>query len=88
MDLTDRKILMFRCHIDPMIGPKPRLAFVPKDMRAEAEIASDSTGPMGVYIKLQDGIEHIVPFANVQSIRLEPAPPKPEIVKATPKAKV
>lgn len=63
---------MFRCYRDPMIGPKPRLAFVPSDMRAEAEIAHDAQGPMGIYIKLQDGIEHVVPFANVESFRLLP----------------
>lgn len=72
MDITNRKIYMFRCHIDPMIGPKPRLAFLTKDLQAQVEIASDSQGPMGVYVKLADGIEHLVPFSNIQSIRLDP----------------
>lgn len=72
MDVSNRRVKMFRCHIDPMVGPKPKLAFVPEDMRAIAEIANDSQGPMGIYIKLADGLEHIIPFSNIQSIRLEP----------------
>ncbi len=62
-----RKIAMFRCHFNPMIGPKPQQAFVPPDMRAEAELTTQ-----GVYIKLHDGIEHFVPFSNIESIRFLP----------------
>lgn len=62
-----RRIAMFRCHFNPMIGPKPQQAFVPPDMRAEAELTSQ-----GVYMKLHDGLEHFVPFSNIESIRFMP----------------
>jgi len=63
-----RQVRMFRCHIDPMIGPKSRNAFVPKDMGAEAYINDEATG---VIIRLANGREHFVFSANVQSIELE-----------------
>lgn len=65
--LSGRKIDFFRCHIDPSIGPKPRNAFKVDEMKMEAEIT-----PIGVYTKLPDGTESIVPFPNIQSIRLKP----------------
>lgn len=85
MDITGRRIEVFRCYRDPLIGPKPRLAYVPKDMRAEAEIATDSRGPMGIYVKLVDGKEHVVPFANIESFKLEAEEPK--LVKEPKKTK-
>lgn len=61
-----QRVLMFRCVVDPMVGPKPRNAFVPSDMAAEAW-----TTNMGVIIKLHDGNEHLVPYTNIVSIRLD-----------------
>lgn len=62
-----RKIQMFRCHFNPMIGPKPMQAFVPPDLGADAELTSQ-----GVYIKLANGMEHFVPFSNIESIKFIP----------------
>lgn len=78
MNLVGRKINTWRCQVDPMIGPKPRNAFVPSQMGMEAELIES-----GIFVKVLPhgtfmGSEHIVPFANVQSIRLEP----PEIIEA------
>jgi hypothetical protein len=70
--LTGRKVNTFRCQVDPMVGPKPRNAFVPSTMGMEAELMDH-----GVYVKVMPygtftGSEHLIPFANIQSIRLEP----------------
>lgn len=65
-DTLGQRVLMFRCVVDPMIGPKPRNAFVPSEMSAEAW-----TTNMGVIIKLHDGNEHLVPYTNISSIRLD-----------------
>ncbi len=70
--LVGRKINTFRCQVDPMVGPKPRNAFVPSQMAMEAVLIDK-----GVYVKVLpygtfQGSEHIIPFANIQSIRLEP----------------
>lgn len=75
MSLVGRKINTFRCQVDPMVGPKPRNAFVPSQMAMEAEMAQH-----GVYVKVLAhgtfmGSEHLIPFANIQSIRLEPPDP-------------
>lgn len=76
-DLKGRKVVQFRTHIDPMIGPKPRNAF---DLREITNGYFELT-PVGVYVKLTNNLpggvvsifEHIVPYANVQSIKLGPA---------------
>lgn len=65
---------MFRCQVDPMVGPKPRNAFMPATMAMEAELTDK-----GVYVKVLphgtfQGTEHLIPFANIQSIGLEPDP--------------
>lgn len=70
-NLVGRKINTFRCMIDPMVGPKPRNAFVPETMGMEAYLTDK-----GVYVKVLpygtfQGSEHLIPFANIQSIRLE-----------------
>ena len=63
-----REIFMFRCHFNPMIGPRPQQAFVPKDQGMYAELTSQ-----GVYVKvLKDGCEHFVPFSNIESLRFAP----------------
>lgn len=79
MSLVGRKINCFRTQVDPMIGPKPRNAYVPSQMAMEAELLD-----VGVYVRVLPhgtfmGSEHIIPFANVQSIRLEPPEPVIEI---------
>ena len=68
-DLIGAEVKMFRCHLDPMIGPKPRQAFVPSDVFAEAYWIG-----YWVYMKyVQPGKDrHIVPSANIQSIRIGP----------------
>lgn len=73
-NLVGRKINTFRCQIDPMVGPKPRNAFVPSTMGMEARLTDK-----GVYVKVLahgtfQGSEHLIPFANIQSIRLELEP--------------
>lgn len=75
MELKNRKISRFRTHLDPQIGPKPRQAFDMREMGFEAELT-----PIGVYIKVKrtepgkgtTEEEHVVPYANVQSIKLIP----------------
>lgn len=80
-ELKGRKVAGFRTHIDPMIGPKPKNSFDKREMtNAEFELT-----PIGVYVRVVTHVpggqhklmEHIVPYANVQSIRLE-ALPEPE----------
>lgn len=74
MDLKNRKVEMFRCHIDPAIGAKAKNAFmVGKDGIKEAELT-----PIGVWVRWVNTspgnqgneAEHLVPFANVQSVKL------------------
>lgn len=69
---NNREVNTFRTQVDPMVGPKPRNAFVPKQMAMEAYLID-----CGVFVKVLPhgtfgGSEHIIPFANIQSIRLEP----------------
>lgn len=67
--IAGRKVRLFRCQIPPLIGPKILNAHVPKDMGWEAEIDASSTG---VLVKMQTGIEHFVPFTNIQNTELYP----------------
>ena len=68
MQVSNRRIQMFRCYRPPLIGPKVDLAYVPKDKNLQAEICE-----FGVWVKeLANGTEHMVPYANIESIRLEP----------------
>lgn len=78
MELKNRKIDMFRCHIDPAIGARAKNAFkVGNEGILEAELT-----PIGVWVKwvnqspgnLGDTSENVVPFSNVQSIKLRPIP--------------
>lgn len=62
---------MFRAHYDPMIGPMPRNAFKVGEIGMTANLLM----PIGVWVKVtKTGREHIVPFANIQSIELEVSP--------------
>ncbi len=67
MEVANRQVQMFRCYRPPLIGPTPKLAYVPKDSNLEAELCE-----YGLYIKEQNGREHFVPYANIESIRLIP----------------
>lgn len=69
MKIGGRQVAMFRCHIDPMIGPKPRNAFVPSDLNMKAFISQNETG---VVVQMADGTEHFIFSANIQSVRLSP----------------
>lgn len=81
MELKNRKVSRFRAQIDPSIGPTPKNAFDKKSMGFEAELT-----PAGVYICMTHKVpgqpdtktEHVVPFANVLSITLEPQEPTKE----------
>jgi len=78
MELTKRKVLMFRCHLDPGVGPMPKNAFMITDVNSPIEIAELT--PAGIYVKMKpvrdakDGefVEHLIPYANIQSIKLMP----------------
>ena len=78
MELKNRKVTQFRCHLDPAIPPKPRNSFDKRELPLwEMELL-----PIGVYVKARYQApgtkevisEHIVPFSNIQSIKLEPLP--------------
>lgn len=73
MKIAGRRVQMFRCHIDPMIGPSAKQAFIPKDSGMEAFVNDEATGIIVNY-KPRDGIdqEHFVAFTNIQALRLEP----------------
>lgn len=80
--LATRKVSMFRCHIDPAIGPTPKLAFSLSDPLLTAIGLEVELTQVGIYAKWYDRRnkdklhEHLVPFANIQSIKLEPAQEK------------
>lgn len=63
-----RAVAMFRCQIDPMIGPRPRNAFVPDDLGMTAEMNEEATG----IIVRMNGQEHFIFGANIQSVRFKP----------------
>lgn len=74
MDLKNRKVLQFRTQIDPMIGPLAKNAFNLSTLPGwEFHLCA-----AGVYVKAVHQVpgnqaqisEHIVPFANIQSIKL------------------
>ena len=88
-NLKDRRVKMFRCHLDPMINGKSQNAFDANDVRF-AGWTFELT-PVGVFVtgkQVMPGgkeilpMEHLVPFANIQSIQFFPevkpnAAPKP-----------
>lgn len=63
--IIGREVEMFRCHFNPMLTPTARQAFMPKDYGMKAIIAD-----MGVHVTLASGVEHLVPYANIESLRL------------------
>lgn len=89
MNLHGRKIQRFRCTVDPMIPPRPRNAFDngPKGDHRGWEFEMT---PAGVYVKAfvtlpgqraPHAEEHVVPYSNIQSLKLAP-----EETKETPAA--
>ncbi len=85
MELNKRKVKMVRCHYDPMLGPTPRNAFMLTDPNSPIEFAELT--PVGIYFKMKSvkdqkadvpNKEHLVPFANIQSIELMPLEEKDE----------
>lgn len=68
MELSHRIVQMFRCYRPPLIGPTPKLAYMPKDSGLEAIYVPNN----GVYVKEANGMEHLVPLANIESLRFEP----------------
>lgn len=83
MDIKNRKVKMFRCHLDPAIGARAKNAF----MVGQDGVKSAELCPVGVYVEWvnpspgnsHDVIEHLVPFSNIQSIKLAPAEAVEEI---------
>lgn len=78
--MNQRKVSQFRCQIDPMIGPKPANAFQMGDGAGQLPGEAYLTA-VGVHVyhhyrpKLGGELvvtEHIVPYANLQSIKLIP----------------
>ena len=77
MELYGRKIAMFRCHIDPGFGGIPKNAFTMGQGMGQTPGIAILT-PIGIYVRLdiQELVkknlhEHLVPFANLQSIRFD-----------------
>lgn len=81
ININGRKVQRIRCAIDPVIGPRPRNAF---DLKDNAGWEMELT-PGGVYVKAIVTVpgnprplveEHLIPYANIQSIKLVVEPPK------------
>jgi len=68
VELKNRQVEFFRCHIEPGITPMPKNAIHAKELKLEAcELT-----PAGIYVKSPTRGEFLVPYANVQSIKLAP----------------
>lgn len=76
MRVSNRKVSLFRCHIDPMIGPKSKLAFMLSDpelvgLKAQCKVNEEGNG-LVVLIERNGKPElHVVGLPNVQSARLQ-----------------
>lgn len=68
-ELKGRRVDVWRCQIDPMIPPAPANAFkVGIKNIAHAELT-----PAGVYVlTMKEKMEFMIPYANIQSIKLAP----------------
>lgn len=79
MDLTNRKVKMFRCHIDPNIPPRAQQAFMLGEAAGQTPGEAYLT-PLGVYAKIRvkdkeqkDYFrEFLVPLANLENIEFHP----------------
>ncbi len=74
MKIGGLRCRLFRCQIDPMIGPKSRLAHIPEDNGWEAWVNDNETGIIVDTKKKygKDGGEKVevfdfVPFTNIQA---------------------
>lgn len=65
MKVSGKAVAMFRTVKDPMIGPKPRQAFVPPDYGWECYMTEGE----GLYIKTDKGDEHFIGAGNIESVR-------------------
>jgi hypothetical protein len=71
--VAGREVSMFRCHIDPMIGPSAKQAFIPKDSGMKAVVNDECSGIVVTYRPRTGEVqEHFVAFTNIQAMRLEP----------------
>ncbi len=66
IDLKHRKVKFFRAHIDPGCHPMPKNACMHTDFKAMELI------PAGVYVMNHKDEEFIVPFSNIQTLKLMP----------------
>lgn len=78
MSLQDRKVKMFRCHIDPHIPPRAQQAFMMGDAQGQVPGEAHLTS-IGVYVKVKiqtpAGLncrEFLVPLANLENIEFYP----------------
>lgn len=83
-DLKGRKVSVFRCHIDPVVGGSSKNAFALKDFPG----GLFELTPIGVYVKIirkvpgnlkSETFEHVIPYANVQSIQLAAEDERPAV---------
>lgn len=69
--MTNRRVAMFRAHVDPSIPPKPRNAFMmgdgPNQLPGEAFLTE-----FGVLVKtkLHGAGEYLIPYSNIQCTQL------------------
>lgn len=82
MKIAGKEVRLFRCHIDPVIGPKPRNAFLMSDLMAKAYINETETA---IVVNFENGSIKCVPFTNIQMFELEPEK-TPMKTKKTPEA--
>ncbi len=62
------KVLMFRCVQDPMVGPKPRNAFMLPDLPGwEAWYHLQTSS---VHVTTDKGRRHVIPTGNLSSVEL------------------
>lgn len=76
IDLSSRKVIFFRAHIDPGVHAMPKNAVHENDMD-EMEMIPGT----GIYVKNKQGFEFVVPYANCQTIKLKPLEKKVEAPK-------
>lgn len=62
------RVMMFRCVADPMIGPKPRQAYMLPDLPGWEAWFNTESGY--VYVKTQTGDRNVIPTGNLSSVKL------------------
>lgn len=71
------KVMMFRCVQDPMIGPKPRNAFMLPDLPDWEAWLHTASGT--IFVKTSHGRRHVVGMGNWSSIELYKEDPNGKI---------